>query len=487
MNVLERLGLVKATLPLSARQPEREQVAVASSQARMSWDNNVGFGFNQFSRIPQHLNLKLCEDLVRMIPVLNAALERIVQMVGCPKLISEDEAALLEHNEWRERLPVNRTQVGFDPFFATWAMDHLTYGRSHAEMILTSGLTDVFALQELHTRTIELRPRSRGYGVDLVQNLGVFGAEVVLNPDLILTAVHDIRTDSPQGNSLVFGLDFVSEIYGKMLVSLRGTWERFGEPTWHIDWVPPDGFSDPQGTKSRAIATAHAGELGSIMKDRSEGKIRAFSTVGGVKATILGADGEALDIAIPGRHILEQIVAKTGIPPFLLGIQWQAGERYSWVQAQILSKLIHAIRGHLGPPILYLYRVRQALVGRPMPDAKLEWDAPSLIDLMEQAKADLTEAQADVIELKVLEREATLGIRSMEDVARVRRPELEGKTDAEVRAKLPRLLSEPPMPVMEPFGSGGGTEEETPASGENRPTGRSDLVYGSKWNGNGRH
>lgn len=492
MSWLQRLGLAKATLPTAARQPEREQVGVASSQGRMSWESQFGFGFNPYARIPQSANLKLYEDLVNMVPVINAALERIVQMVGCPQLLSEDEAALEEHNEWRRKVNVNRIQSGFDNFFATWVMDHLVYGRSHAEMILTAGLTDVHALQELHTRTIELKPRDRGYGVDLVQNLGVFGSQVVLNPDLILTAVHDVRADSPQGNSLLFGLPFVTEIYGKMLQSLQFTWERFGVPNYHVNQKMPDTFSDPQGTKSRVFAQTNAAELAAVMKDKAQGRTREFSTVGDVTVSILGADGEALDIAVPGRHILEQIVAKTGIPPMLLGIQWATTERMSWVQAQILSQLIHAVRGHLVSPILYLFRVRQALAGRPILDAKLEWEAPSLIDLMEEAKADLAAAQADKVEQQVWQDDWKNGVIEAWQYAQKRRPELEGKTKAEVLAACPNLLDQPmPMMEMPAFGGGeGGGEDEDREGGPPRtpPFGRSaDLVYGRKWGRNGRH
>ena len=36
------------------------------------------------------------------------------------------------------------------------------------------------------------------------------------------------------------------------------------------------------------------------------------------------------------RQILEQLVAKTGLPPFLLGLNWSTTERMSTQQADIL-------------------------------------------------------------------------------------------------------------------------------------------------------
>ena len=489
LPTLERFGLIKASVPTAARQPERENAAVAASMGRASWESTPGFGFNQYARIPQPLNLSILEQLVKTVPVINAALERIVQLVGCPILESEDTAALKEFNTWRENLRVNRTQTGFDPAFATFLIDHLTYGRAHCEIRLNASLTDVYALQELHPRTIELRPKERGYGVDYIQNLGVFGSEILLKPELMLTAVHDLRTDNPQGNSLLMGLEFMGEIWGKLMITTRNVWERFGEPIVQVGYEPDENFSDPTGTKGLAIAQGAAGVYDSIMKSRSEGKIRSLATSGMVKFSIIGAEGEILALEIPERRIMEQIVAKTGLPPFLLGLQWATTERMSQVQAQLLSRLVGAIRGHVAAEVGYLFRLRQALVGRPF-DWSLTWDAPSLVDDMQQAEADKTSAEADSAELKVLEREWTLGIRSAEDVARARRPEMADLSDAEIHAKLPNLLAEPPVPPASPFGGRqeGNPEEGGRSQGGNSSLGRGLDLYSSKvWSGNGRN
>lgn len=485
MNLLERFGLIKATVPAQARLPERQAEAVAASMGHASWETNIGFGFNPYLRIPQHQNLALFENLVKTVPVINAALERIVQMVGCPRLESEDTNALAEFDDWAMNLRVNRTQTGFEPGFATWALDHLLYGRAHCEVILRADLRDVYALQELHPRTIELRPKTRGYGVEYVQNLGVFGSEIPLKPELLLTAVHDLRNDSPHGNSLLMGLEFMAEIWGKILVAQRNIFERYGEPIVHVRYLPGENESDPTGSKGLSVANSAASVHDQIMRSRSEGKIRSVATSGNVEFRIIGAEGEVLSIEVPERRIMEQIVAKTGIPPFLLGLQWATTERMSQVQAQLLSKLVDAIRGHLAPEVSYLFRLRQALIGRPF-DFTLTWDAPSLVDEMQQAQADKMNAEADTARLKVEERLWVLGINSPEDVARTMKPELEGKDDAEVRRLLPKLLAEPPMPVL--AGGPGENGQEGPPREQNGGFGRGLDLYNSKvWNGNGKH
>jgi hypothetical protein len=56
-----------------------------------------------------------------------------------------------------------------------------------------------------------------------------------------------------------------------------------------------------------------------------------------------------VEFTLPFRSICEQVVAKTGLPPMMLGLQWQAGERIGADQAKLLSARIDAIRQALEP------------------------------------------------------------------------------------------------------------------------------------------
>ena len=44
--------------------------------------------------------------------------------------------------------------------------------------------------------------------------------------------------------------------------------------------------------------------------------------VGDVEIKVIGGEAPILDSETPVRQILEQLVAKTGLPPFLLGLNW---------------------------------------------------------------------------------------------------------------------------------------------------------------------
>jgi len=171
----------------------------------------------------------------------------------------------------------------------------------------------------------------------------------------------------------------------------------------------------------------------------------------------------------------------------MLGLQWQTGERIGAVQAGLVGEMIDEIREHMESSLRYLFDLRQLIVNRVF-DYTLTWEAPSLMDAAEQAKADLLEAQADGARLKVEERKWTLGINSPEDVARAMRPELAGKDDAEVRSALPLLLASPPLPVMEPGAPFGDEPAGSTSNGNGQSRSLDGGFYNSKlWGGNGRH
>ena len=65
------------------------------------------------------------------------------------------------------------------------------------------------------------------------------------------------------------------------------------------------------------------------MERTRNGCVRDFVAVGDVDIKVIGADNQILDSSVPIRQILEQLVSKTGIPPFMLGLSWSSPKAYS--------------------------------------------------------------------------------------------------------------------------------------------------------------
>ena len=141
--------------------------------------------------------------------------------------------------------------------------------------------------------------------------------------------------------------------------------------------------------RGRQVAT----EWAKAMEDGKNGTVRDYVAVGDVEIKVIGGEAPILDSEVPVRQILEQLVAKTGLPPFLLGLNWSTTERMSTQQADLLTSELWALRRAVQPAMEKICRTYLALEGL---DNRVEilWDDISLQDITEQAKAELYKAQA---------------------------------------------------------------------------------------------
>ena len=138
------------------------------------------------------------------------------------------------------------------------------------------------------------------------------------------------------------------------------------------------------------------------MNASKDGQIRDFVAVGDIDIKVIGAENQVLDTNIPVRQLLEQIVAKLSIPPFLLGLSWSSTERISKQQADILTSELEFYRRILSPVISQIATTFLRLLGS---DSRVEivWSHINLQDECELALARLHNAQAEEIEVSLAE------------------------------------------------------------------------------------
>ena len=130
------------------------------------------------------------------------------------------------------------------------------------------------------------------------------------------------------------------------------------------------------------------------MEDCKNGTVRDFVAVGDVEIKVIGGEAPILDSEVPVRQILEQLVAKTGLPPFLLGLSWSTTERMSTQQADLLTSELWALRRTVEPAMRKVCRTYLALEG--LDDRfEIQWDDISLQDITQEAQAELYRAQAE--------------------------------------------------------------------------------------------
>ena len=102
-----------------------------------------------------------------------------------------------------------------------------------------------------------------------------------------------------------------------------------------VTYKPSIESGDKAFAQERAMQIAK--EWSDGMNATNSGEIRDFVAVGDIDIKVIGAENQVIDTNVPVRQLLEQIVAKLSIPPFLLGLNWSTTERMSKQQADILT------------------------------------------------------------------------------------------------------------------------------------------------------
>ena len=154
-----------------------------------------------------------------------------------------------------------------------------------------------------------------------------------------------------------------------------------------------DGY-DKTNARERAMTIAR--EWSDAMSAAEQGQIKDFIAVGDVDIRVIGADNQVIDSEVPVRQLLEQIVAKLSLPPFLLGLSWSTTERMSAQQADILTSELDYYRRLLTPVIVKICRTFLRL-HRIWNEPQVEWSSINLQDEVEHAQARLYNAQADAL------------------------------------------------------------------------------------------
>ena len=98
--------------------------------------------------------------------------------------------------------------------------------------------------------------------------------------------------------------------------------------------------------------------------------------------------------------MLEQIIAKLSLPPFVLGISWSSTERMSTQQADILTSELEFYRTLISPVIAKICKLYLRLSGYD-DYVEVNWDLINLQDEVELSQARLNNAQALEIEKRV--------------------------------------------------------------------------------------
>ena len=331
---------------------------------------------------------RLYRQIREAIPVLDAAVGKLVRLSGGFAVKCRDRESQRKLEEFLKICPCGRGQTGIHSFLAGYLDSLLTYGRAIGELVVSGGKLravcwgDVTRLDiqegESLLDTVIWGPDSHGLMRPLpYQNLLLF---TTLNPE----------PANPYGVSLFRGMPFLADILLRIYNSIGVNWDRAGNVRYSVICKGGDNL-DPAVVQERGKQVA--AEWARAMEDGKNGTVRDFVAVGDVEIKVIGGENPILDSEVPVRQILEQLVARTGLPPFLLGLNWSTTERMSTQQADLLTSELWALRRTVEPAVRKICRTYLVLEGMD-PEVEIIWDDISLQDITEQARAELYLAQA---------------------------------------------------------------------------------------------
>lgn len=336
---------------------------------------------------------RLYELLREAVPIIDAAILKLIRLTGGFTVACTDEPSQQLLEAFLREIPVNGCQHGIEAFLNAYLDQLLTFGTAVGEMVPLGG--GRLALYNAPLETLELRHGKNALQTLVCRREPGGEASPVPHPERILLSVLHPRAGQLGGNSLLLGLPFISKILLQIYQTIGLNWERVGNVRFAVTYKPHSDAMDRAFARERAQQVAR--EWSEAMASGTG--VKDFVAVGDVDIRVIGADNQILDSEIPVRQMLEQIVAKTGLPPFLLGLHWSSTERMSSQQADVLTSELTSYRRLLTPVIETICRACLRLNGR-LSGCQVVWDDITLQDEVELGRARLYYAQAAALEAK---------------------------------------------------------------------------------------
>lgn len=344
----------------------------------------------------RHGEIAIYRAIREAVPIVDAAIWKLIRLTGGVTVTCREKKAQEGLDWFLQHVNTGRGQRGIQSFLDCYLDSMLTCGRAVGEIVPDRRRTDIAALLCGNVTDVEIKEG------DSPLEFAIWGREAggmmrrLPRQELLLFTPFQPETDSPYGVSMLRSMPFLTEILLKIYQATGMNWERMGNLRFAVVYKPGDTPMDQALVQERSRQIAR--EWSAAMQAGKDGSVRDFVAVGDVEIKVIGADNQVLDSEVPVRQILEQLVARTGIPPFLLGLSWSSTERMSTQQADMMTSEITAIRRSLEPVVERVCELWLRLHGY---DSRVEvdWQDINLQDLVEEARAELYWEQARGLEM----------------------------------------------------------------------------------------
>ena len=325
------------------------------------------------------------------VPVVDAAIGKLIRLTNGVKVCCEDERAERELEQFLRDVPVGRGQRGINAFLDCYLDSLLTCGRAVGEIVPDAAGREIAAVLCGDVSQVEVHEGDSPLDFYLSGRDACGRSVPLAYQELLLFTPYQPEEGHPYGVSMLRSMPYLTGLLIKIYDAMGKNWERCGNVRFAVTYRPQGEELDRGAAQERAEQIAE--EWSRAMQESRNGSVRDFVSVGDVSIKAIGADNQILDSETPVRQILEQLVAKTGLPPFMLGLSWSSTERMSAQQADMLTSEITALRRTLEPVIERVCTLWLRMHGYGC-RAVVDWEDINLQDEVEEAKAALYLQQA---------------------------------------------------------------------------------------------
>ena len=371
---------------------DKRRPAVRPAQVQLRREEGQPFGALDRYVPLRGGELELYRSIREAVPIVDAAIWKLVRLCGGVKVRCTQQEAQAGLDRFLDTVDTGRGQMGIQSFLDQYLDSMITCGRGVGEMVLDRQGREIAALLCADPALVEVREGASPLEFTLCLPQGTGEPKPLPWQELLLFTPFQPQADQPYGVSLLRSMPFLTGILLKIYQALGQNWERSGNLRYAVVCKP--GENDAPFARQRGEEMAR--EWSQAMQATRQGAVRDFVAVGDVEIKVIGADGQILDSEAPVRQILEQLIAKTGVPPFLLGLSWSSTERMSAQQADLMTSEITAIRRSLEPVLRRICSLWLRLHGWE-DQVTMDWEDINLQDIVEEARSDLYHAQAEQI------------------------------------------------------------------------------------------
>ena len=380
---------------MKKEQPKRSTGGEAAVQLR----GGRGQAFGLLERYVPLLDgeTALYRSIREAVPVVDAAICKLVRLTGGVRVRCGEGDAERALGRFLRTVDTGRGQRGLNAFLECYLDALLTGGRALGEIVPDADGRGIAAVLCADAAQAEVREGDSPLDFTICARDALGRSVPLEHQELLLFTPLNPEAEHPYGVSLLRSMPYLTGLLLKIYDAMGKNWERCGNVRFAVVYKPQDGEMDRAAAQERAEQIA--AEWSRAMQEGRNGSVRDFVSVGDVSIRAIGADNQVLDSEMPVRQILEQLVAKTGLPPFLLGLSWSSTERMSAQQADLLTSEITALRRTLEPVIERICALWLRMHGWGC-SFEVVWDDINLQDEVEEAKAALYLQQARKLEIE---------------------------------------------------------------------------------------